>query len=152
MILADYFRSQHDATWDFAIQSGVKHGVIRLPEDSDFEIERAVGGFVYPPAVHPIRRNEGIEAEISSLEAYRFIDNRSFVVSLFDLSYDREYYLLRFYEMNGESTRARIDLSRFSSVYLSDMNESVLEELPMRDGIVELDVLAHKIVTLLMKK
>ncbi|MBE6696410.1 MAG: mannonate dehydratase [Ruminococcaceae bacterium] len=38
MILADYFRSQHDATWDFAIQSGVRHGVIRLPEDSAFDL------------------------------------------------------------------------------------------------------------------
>ena len=38
MILADYFRSQHDATWDFALQSGVRHGVIRLPEDSAFDL------------------------------------------------------------------------------------------------------------------
>ncbi|MBR4062319.1 MAG: mannonate dehydratase [Clostridia bacterium] len=37
MILADYFRSEHDATWDFAIQSGVRHGVIRLPEDKKFD-------------------------------------------------------------------------------------------------------------------
>jgi mannonate dehydratase len=36
MILADYFRSTHDATWDIAIQSGVNHGVIRLPEDDAF--------------------------------------------------------------------------------------------------------------------
>ena len=38
MILTDYFKSQRDATWDFALQSGVKHGVIRLPEDEDFNI------------------------------------------------------------------------------------------------------------------
>ncbi|MBO5231823.1 MAG: mannonate dehydratase [Clostridia bacterium] len=38
MILADYFKSQKDAAWDFALQSGVKHGVIRLPEDEDFNI------------------------------------------------------------------------------------------------------------------
>lgn len=38
MILTDYFRSTHDATWDFALQSGVTHGVIRLPEDSAFDI------------------------------------------------------------------------------------------------------------------
>ena len=38
MILADYFKSQRDSTWDFALQSGVKHGVIRLPEDDDFNI------------------------------------------------------------------------------------------------------------------
>jgi len=36
MILSDYFRSKHDLTWDFAIQSGISHGVIRLPEDKDF--------------------------------------------------------------------------------------------------------------------
>ncbi len=38
MILTDYFRSTHDATWDFALQSGVDKGVIRLPEDASFDI------------------------------------------------------------------------------------------------------------------
>ena len=41
MILADYFRSQRDATWDFALQSGVRHGVIRLPEDAAFDLTNA---------------------------------------------------------------------------------------------------------------
>ncbi len=38
MILTDYFRSERDATWDFALQSGVRHGVIRLPEDPTFDL------------------------------------------------------------------------------------------------------------------
>ena len=38
MILADYFRSERDATWDFALQSGVRHGFIRLPEDKTFDL------------------------------------------------------------------------------------------------------------------
>lgn len=38
MILADYFKSEHDSTWDFALQCGVNKGVIRLPEDKDFDI------------------------------------------------------------------------------------------------------------------
>lgn len=38
MILTDYFRSNHDLTWDIALQCGVKHGVIRLPEDEGFDI------------------------------------------------------------------------------------------------------------------
>lgn len=38
MILTDYFKSKHDLTWDYAEQCGVEHGVIRLPEDNDFEI------------------------------------------------------------------------------------------------------------------
>lgn len=38
MILADYFKSEHDAAWDIAKQCGVKHGVIRLPEDNAFDL------------------------------------------------------------------------------------------------------------------
>ncbi len=38
MILTDYFRSERDATWEFALQSGVQHGVIRLPEDEAFDL------------------------------------------------------------------------------------------------------------------
>ena len=38
MLITDYFKSDRDNTWDFAVQCGVKHGVIRLPETSDFDI------------------------------------------------------------------------------------------------------------------
>ena len=38
MILTDYFTDKHDLTWDYAKQCGVKHGVIRLPEDKKFDI------------------------------------------------------------------------------------------------------------------
>ena len=41
MILADYFRSERDEAWDFAIQSGVRHGFIRLPEHKDFDVTNA---------------------------------------------------------------------------------------------------------------
>ncbi|WP_407421666.1 mannonate dehydratase [Methanobrevibacter sp.] len=38
MILTDYFRSTNDITWDYALQCGVKHGVIRLPETNAFDV------------------------------------------------------------------------------------------------------------------
>ncbi len=38
MILTDYFKSQHDITWDNALQCGVTKGVIRLPEEDDFDL------------------------------------------------------------------------------------------------------------------
>ena len=38
MLLADYLKSKKDITWDFAVQCGVKYGVIRLPEEDDFDI------------------------------------------------------------------------------------------------------------------
>ena len=38
MILTDYLRSTPDLAWDIAKQSGVRHGVIRLPEDENFDL------------------------------------------------------------------------------------------------------------------
>ena len=38
MILTDYFKSARDMSWDYAKQCGVEYGVIRLPEDSGFDI------------------------------------------------------------------------------------------------------------------
>ena len=37
MILCDYFRPMHDLTWRLANCLGVDNGVIRLPEDEDFD-------------------------------------------------------------------------------------------------------------------
>lgn len=37
MLLTDYYRSTPDSTWEIGRQLGVKHGVIRLPEDSEFD-------------------------------------------------------------------------------------------------------------------
>ena len=88
MILADYFRSEHDSAWDFALASGVRHGVIRLPEDGKFDYgdrshwETLVKKFtdfgVTPVAIEPMpnelhdhikagdeRRDESIERAIS---------------------------------------------------------------------------------------
>lgn len=38
MILTDYFYSPHNITWDYAVQCGVKHGVIRAPENAGFDL------------------------------------------------------------------------------------------------------------------
>lgn len=38
MLICDYLRSTKDATWDIALQCGVKHGVIRLPEEESFDV------------------------------------------------------------------------------------------------------------------
>lgn len=38
MLLTDYLRSERDLTWDYAKQCGVNHGVIRLPENPEFDI------------------------------------------------------------------------------------------------------------------
>lgn len=38
MILTDYFYYPHNITWDYAVQCGVKNGVIRAPETRDFDL------------------------------------------------------------------------------------------------------------------
>ena len=38
MILTDYFRSAPDRQWDLAQQLGVRHAVVRLPDDPAFDI------------------------------------------------------------------------------------------------------------------
>lgn len=64
MLLTDYFRSEHDAAWDFAVASGVRHGVIRLPEDGKFDyankshwdtlVKRFTDFGVTPVAIEPM--------------------------------------------------------------------------------------------------
>lgn len=64
MILADYFRSEHDYAWDIARSCGVGHGVIRLPEDGKFDysdkshwdslVKRFTDFGVTPVAIEPM--------------------------------------------------------------------------------------------------
>lgn len=63
MILTDYFLSTPDLTWELAVQSGVTHGVIRLPE-GDFDVtslsqlkavtDRFVSYEITPKIVEPL--------------------------------------------------------------------------------------------------
>lgn len=63
MILTDYFLSTPDLTWELAVQSGVTHGVIRLPE-GDFDVtslsqlkavtDRFVSHGIIPKIIEPL--------------------------------------------------------------------------------------------------
>ena len=60
MILSDYFRSERDLTWDYAVQCGVKKGVIRLPETEEFDVT----DFSHWKTVHKKFTDFGIEPVI----------------------------------------------------------------------------------------
>lgn len=60
MVLSDYFRSERDLTWDYALQCGVKKGVIRLPETEDFDVT----DFLHWQNVHKKFTDFGIEPVI----------------------------------------------------------------------------------------
>ena len=90
MLLCDYLRSTHDMTWDIALQCGVRHGVIRLPEGEGFDygsrshwedvFKRFSDFGIAPVAIEPMpnelhehikrgdgKRDESIEGVISML-------------------------------------------------------------------------------------
>ncbi len=100
MILSDYFRSEHDLTWDFAKQCGVKTGTIKIPEEKDFDItdfshwQAIHKGFtdfgIKPTVIEPLpnvlhdhikagdgKRDESIEKFIKSLEYMDRLDIRT---------------------------------------------------------------------------
>ena len=60
MLLTDYFRAAPDLTWSMALQSGVTHGTIRLPEDADFDVT----SLAHVKAVTDRFRAHGIEPVI----------------------------------------------------------------------------------------
>ena len=72
MILADYFRSERDTAWDFAIQSGVRYGVIRLPEDKKFDY------ILLMDVIEHIE--EPVEFLKNIVEKYLFFPNSMFII------------------------------------------------------------------------
>ena len=64
MLITDYLRSKPDLTWDVALQCGVRHAVIRLPEDDGFDpadpehlktvLERFENRGIVPVIVEPL--------------------------------------------------------------------------------------------------
>ena len=94
MLLTDYFRIEKDLTWDLAKQCGVNHGVIRLPENKNFELtdkahwqtvyERFINYGITPVIIEPMpnelhdhikagdeKRDECIEKVIKMLPIMR---------------------------------------------------------------------------------
>jgi mannonate dehydratase len=100
MILTDYFRSTPDATWSFALQSGVTNGVIRLPEDEAFDLtsfdhwkkvhDTFLENGIRPVAIEPMpnevhdhikagdeKRDESIEKVLKMLPIMDWLDIRT---------------------------------------------------------------------------
>ena len=99
MLLTDYFYPDPDAAWDFAVLSGVKHGVIRLPE-KDFDpaslsqmravYDRFAAYGIKPVIIEPMpnalhdeikagsrKRDEAIEKVIGMMAAMDKLDLRT---------------------------------------------------------------------------
>ena len=71
--------------------------------------------------------------------------------SAFKRAYDGDGYILRFYENQGKAVEASLRLHGFQRVFLSNMNEEILEETMLRDGTLNLSVAPYKVITLLLR-
>ena len=123
LLLTDYFRSTHDAAWDIDAQCGVRHGVIRLPENEGFdygspshwaELKKRFTDFgITPVAIEPMpnelhdhiklgdgKRDESIEKVISMFPNMQKEGIRlNFVKNLITIIYLEQIYtmIIRFY-------------------------------------------------------
>jgi alpha-mannosidase len=77
-------------------------------------------------------------------------DNVQF--SAFKCSYDGSGYILRFYENQGRNAEVLIRLNGFSKAFLSNMNEDILEEIKIRDGVISINVGIYKVMTLMLER
>ena len=77
--------------------------------------------------------------------------NNDVQFSAFKRSYDGDGYILRFFENQGKTVEASVRLNGFKRVFLSNMNEEILEEIPLRDGTLNLSVAPYKVITLLLR-
>ena len=71
------------------------------------------------------------------------------VVEAVKAAEDSNAVIVRLYEAWGGRCTAKVQTAlNASRAYLCDLLERNLEELPMRDGVVELDLAPFKIITL----
>ena len=73
------------------------------------------------------------------------------MVSLFDKTYDGEYFLLRVFENKGETAETEIYLENSREAYLANMNEEITGKLELEEGKIKLKVEPYKIITILWR-
>jgi alpha-mannosidase len=102
--------------------------------------------FLYPPVSHAIRS----EREDSSMDNAGFFSwtEPNIQFSAFKRCFDRDGYILRFFENQGKPVDVDIKITAFSKAFLSVMNEITGEALAGTDGAVRVRAGAYKAVTI----
>ena len=103
--------------------------------------------FFSPPLVHAIRSEYqgGQMMDLSRL--FRGLAG-NLCLSAFKSCHDDDGFILRFYENQGKSAKARLNVSGFDSVMLSDMNESAGKLLQIVEGHITVEINPYQVMTL----
>ncbi len=133
-------RGIQEMEWSYAPYS-VSQGDVApfLPE---------VESFLYPPVTHAVRPEVEPAGKLNAIGPAFSWQEPNIRFSAFKKCLDGEGYILRFFENQGKPIAARIGIGSFGKAWLSNMDEQTLEELPVQDGFVQVDVGAYKAVTL----
>ena len=105
--------------------------------------------FLYPQVVHIIRSEEENIANVQEQFFSWKEDNIQF--SAFKNAMDSEGRILRFYENQGKVTRAKIELGNAKQVWMSNMNEELLEELSLEEGGVSVDLKPYQAISIMIR-
>ena len=108
--------------------------------------------FLFPMMTHMARARQ-LEARIDGrCQPFELLD-ADVQFSSFKRAFDGTYLVLRFFENQGRDVSARIRLDHFRRVFMSNMNEEVLNGIrPGADGTLTVPTGAYKVVTLLLER
>jgi len=108
-----------------------------------------VQSFLFPAVSHMVRAVQGEELLGAQMLPFAFA-NDDVQFSAFKRSYDGNGYILRFFENQGKTGEANVRLNGFTRVFMSNMNEEIGAEIPLRDGNLTLSVAPYRVITLLL--
>ncbi len=105
--------------------------------------------FLYPMMTHMVRAEQLEDTVGNEMLPFEFL-NDHVQFSAFKRSFDGQDYVLRFFENRGNDGEVILRVNGFNKAFLSNMNEEILEEIELRNGILRIDVKAFKVISILL--
>jgi len=106
--------------------------------------------FLFPAVSHVIRLDDPAQGTCESIGLPVHWEERNLCFSAFKQSVDMTGHILRIYENQGKSTSAVLHVSGYTKVYLINMNEEIMRELPLDADLVKVDFAPYKCLSFLL--
>ena len=88
---------------------------------------------------------------LPSEDFFMDLDNKKIQMSAFKKAFFKKGVIARFYSIsfNDEVAKIKINQNIFKKVYLVNLNEDIINTIPIKDGMVEISFKPKEIITLL---
>ena len=107
-------------------------------------------GFLYPPVISYMT-NIFSQTKTDKIMPFEILKG-DVRISIFDKSYNDEFYVLRLFENQGKKESVQIKFNKKVKVYKSNLNEELINIIKNEDNICSLIMDPYKICTLLISK